>query len=112
MTTYQFHPDLNIGGVPNEQRAGWAAASLKTFTELTGLSEGDGFATAVSDLLADLMHLAGAHGYEPCAFLSDTCERATGHFRAESIAADHEGDEPLEDPPQLLYPQEGAEDEN
>lgn len=42
----------------NQERADWAHQALLTYMAATGLSEGDGHDTAISDLLADLMHLA------------------------------------------------------
>lgn len=42
----------------NLKRAGWARESVLTFMAETGLSEDDGYDTAIADLLADLMHLA------------------------------------------------------
>lgn len=112
MKTYQFHPDLKTGGRTNEERAHEGSLVVRTFQDLTGLTDEDGLPTAVGDMLGHIMHLAGAHGYDPEEFLGIACERAHGYFREESNTAHHEGDEPLEDPPRLIYPQEGAEDEN
>ena len=63
----------NADGVPSEAdnagRAG-AAAALVTFVRCTGLDAGEEpAATAVVDLLADLMHLCGGTGMPFCELL-------------------------------------------
>mgnify|MGYP001605883167 CR=1 FL=1 len=42
----------------NLKRAAWARESLEAFMRTTGLEKAEGYGTAISDLLADLMHLA------------------------------------------------------
>ena len=64
----------NADGVPSEAdnagRAGAAAAALVTFAHCTGLdTDEEPAATAVVDLLADLMHLCGGTGMPFCELL-------------------------------------------
>ncbi|CAH6375619.1 hypothetical protein [Pantoea agglomerans] len=64
----------NAGGIlsdaDNAGRAGAAAAALVTFARCTGLdADGEPAATAVVDLLADLMHLCGGTGMPFCELL-------------------------------------------
>ncbi|MEN4624413.1 hypothetical protein ABEH29_23895 [Pantoea agglomerans] len=64
----------NAGGILSEAdnagRAGAAAAALVTFARCTGLdADGEPAATAVVDLLADLMHLCGGTGMPFCELL-------------------------------------------
>lgn len=64
----------NAGGILSEAdnagRAGAAAAALVTFARCTGLdADGELAATAVVDLLANLMHLCGGTGMPFCELL-------------------------------------------
>jgi hypothetical protein len=109
MKNYVFHPDLDTGGVTNEQRAGWAMNALQTFAKDTGLADENGelaedLATVVGDLMADVMHLAGAQHYDPEHFLGIVMVKARSHFEEESDPSFHEGDLPLEAPPRVIYP--------
>lgn len=64
----------NAGGIMSEAdnagRAGAAAAALVTFARCTGLdADGEPAATAVVDLLTNLMHLCGGTGMPFCELL-------------------------------------------
>jgi len=64
----------NADGMPSEAdnagRAGAAAAALVTFARCTGLdADEEPAATAVVDLLANLMHLCGGTGMPFCELL-------------------------------------------
>jgi hypothetical protein len=65
----------------NNHRAMWADVALRAFAELTGRDvEADGVDTAISDLLADLHHLAGRHDVS----WSAVPGRADGHYTEET----------------------------
>ena len=70
----------------NIERSSWAMAALVTFQRVTGLSDDDGLDTAISDLLADIMHLCDVNGFE---FDSDLLRIARGHYEWEK---DHPND--------------------
>ena len=46
----------------NSDRAAWARRAVVTLQKETGLTEADGLDTAVTDLLADMMHLCRQEG--------------------------------------------------
>ena len=60
----------------NRNRAAWADIALGAFRDTTGADRED----ALSDLLCDLMHWSGRHGFNFEAELS----RAQGHFEEEN----------------------------
>ena len=62
----------------NGERAEWAAAALRHFQCTTGTEWQD----AVSDLLADLMHLCDREGFD----FSKKLDRARMHYEAETTA--------------------------
>jgi hypothetical protein len=62
----------------NNERAGWARVGVKAFAKRTGIGDDD-IATQVSDLLADLMHLADLEQLD----WEDIVRRADGHYQAE-----------------------------
>lgn len=75
----------NAGGIMSEAdnagRAGAAAAALVTFARCTGLdADGEPAATAVVDLLANLMHLCGGTGMPFC----DLLVSAAQHYGCEA----------------------------
>lgn len=62
--------DGMLSEADNAGRAGAAAAALVTFARCTGLdADEEPAATAVVDLLADLMHLCGGTGMPFCELL-------------------------------------------
>lgn len=63
----------------NEERAGWALVAVKAFAKRTGLGTEDGMDTMISDLLADLMHLADLEELD----WEDLVRRGDGHYQAE-----------------------------
>ena len=70
-------------GALNDHCAMWADVALRAFAEPTGLDfEADGWDTAISDLLADLHHLADRHDVSWWAVLG----RADGHYTEETHA--------------------------
>jgi hypothetical protein len=71
----------------NNQRVGWAWAAVADFAGRTGLDirpDADGMDTAMSDLLANMMHLAREEGLDMATLL----RRAATHFEAETLADD------------------------
>ena len=66
----------------NQKRAGWAREAVLTFMAETGLSEDDGYDTAIADLLADLKHLAS----ELQADFSELLTMAEMHHGAETAS--------------------------
>jgi hypothetical protein len=66
----------------NDRRAAWAGEALSRFRDLTGTEPGD----AVCDLVADLMHWCDRNGQD----FGRELERATGHFRAETLGDESE----------------------
>lgn len=66
----------------NKKRAAWARETLEAFMRTTGLTEADGYPTAISDLLTDLMHLADLieRPFEPL------LEKAQTYYRDETGA--------------------------
>lgn len=68
----------------NDKRAGWARDACRTYAEATGLNMDDEVDTAISDLIASLLHLADMNGLCP-----DTIpERAKMHYEYESAYED------------------------
>jgi len=69
----------------NQERADWAKRALITFAADTGLDMEEEPETAISDLLADLMHLARQMGLD----WDQAMETATMNYDAE---VEEEGD--------------------
>jgi len=96
---YKYHPDLTMGLINNEQRSDWAEEAVMVFAESTGMSRNgelvEDLVTTVGDLICDLMHLAGSQGLDPEELMAKAYENGRGNFLDESIAANHEGPEPL-----------------
>lgn len=67
----------------NEKRAAWGLEAVETYAARTGLDispSADGVETAISDLLADLHHVADREGLD----FADMVERARNHYEAET----------------------------
>lgn len=67
----------------NEKRAAWGLEAVETYAARTGLDispSADGVETAISDLLADLQHVADREGLD----FADMVERARNHYEAET----------------------------
>jgi hypothetical protein len=64
----------------NLERAEWAEEAMQRFRALTGQDpEADGREEILSDLLADMLHLARFHGIDPYAVI----ERGERHYSYE-----------------------------
>ena len=64
----------------NADRCKWAMAAVQVFADATGLDvEDDGLETAITDLLADLLHLCDKNSLQ----LSDLMASAERHYTAE-----------------------------
>lgn len=85
----EFQPNRVTGGVSNVDRSQAALNTLQNYTHLRG--NGEDCATACSDLLADVLHLAAAGGESPLGFLDEVTRRARSQFIGESEDP-HEGD--------------------
>jgi hypothetical protein len=74
----------------NQDRARWASTALAVFTEETFSGDHpdtmhrDDLECAISDLIADLLHLAEQKGFDPQAIL----EHANGNFKTELLLDD------------------------
>jgi len=66
----------------NLKRAQWARQAVVAFMAATGLSEADGFDTAISDLLVDLTHLT----FELNLDFQELMARAERHYTAETAS--------------------------
>lgn len=64
----------------NDERAEWAKDSCRLYADVTGLTLEDEVDTAISDLIASLLHLADMNGLCPDTIL----ERAKMHYEYES----------------------------
>jgi hypothetical protein len=62
----------------NKDRAGWAHEALRRFGEITGVGDED-LKTQISDLVADLMHLAKIESVD----FDDVLDSARMHYEAE-----------------------------
>ena len=69
----------------NADRAVWARRALATLQKETGLTDGDGLDTALTDLLCDLMHFCDQHGLQ----FDRNLLRAQMHYSAETIENSH-----------------------
>lgn len=67
------------GAVTNEQRADLAYRTLLYFAQLEGLNSSDIYDAAITDLLADLMHLCRQSGPD----FNEHLRVATDHHNAE-----------------------------
>lgn len=71
----------------NDDRAEWALEAGKVFAKRTGLSvDADELTCVISDLIADLMHLARKRGYDAEHLL----DNGASHFRIE-VQEEEEG---------------------
>jgi hypothetical protein len=74
----------------NKDRARWASDALAVFTDATFSGDHpntmprDDLKCAISDLIADLLHLADQKGFDPQAIL----EQANAHFKTELLLND------------------------
>lgn len=73
----------------NEMRAEWAQKAVDAFAIATGIQNEDP-ETQISDLLADLMHLATSEGLDFRGLL----DRARGHFEEEEAEEQFENLDP------------------
>lgn len=63
----------------NDERAAWAADSARVYADWTGLDYDGEVDTAISDLIASLLHLADRNGLCPETLI----QRAQMHYEAE-----------------------------
>lgn len=73
------HDALVETGHSNAERAGWADHAIEKAYRQKGLC-GDDYETAITDILADLFHLAARQGLEP----EKLRDRAWDHYLYES----------------------------
>lgn len=71
----------------NDERAEWAKDSCRLYADVTGLDYDCEVDTAISDLIASLLHLADAQGLCPDTML----QRGQMHYEHE--AAEEEADD-------------------
>jgi len=75
----------------NDRRAAWARIALKTFADLTGLTEDDGAETQLADMLADLRHMAAIDGID----YEEADVRSQVRYADEIIDPDPDFDAPM-----------------
>lgn len=100
----QFRPDRLVGGMTNGQRAEWGRIAVKAFGSEVYNSEDEDLETTVSDMMANVLHLAAAMGYDPETFMDDVQRRALSHYEAEAVEEPHEEGEEGSEPPFLEEP--------
>ena len=72
------------GGPTNSERASWAADSARVYADATGLDYDTEADTAISDLIASLLHLADEQGLCPETML----QRGQMHYEHEAAEED------------------------
>lgn len=70
-----------MADVTNQDRVKWAMAAVQVFADVTGLDTASELETAITDLLADMLHLCDAHGFQ----LAELLESANRHYVAEKF---------------------------
>lgn len=77
-----------MSDVTNSDRASWAADAARTYADATGLDYDCEVDTAISDLIASLLHLADEQGLCPDTLI----QRGQMHYEHEVAEAEDEDD--------------------